>query len=377
MKVLEAKNEKYNQNTLNKGTIVLLLRWIMVLGVMVYWFATSEDAMGIALILVLSSTALIRMQFTESFWLILLEELTCLLAANFWPMAVFAIVVPVFEAGIGGKLLTLLPALIIILYKTNGMSLLMLLVLSLMCFIIGYIIHAWSVKENLYLKAADSERRQRYQVEQLKNELLTANHESAKLAEISERNRIAQQLHDNVGHELAGALIALQTYKKLEESKDDRAKEMFDNVLKRVESSSIKLREAVYELKPDTYGGVLRLQKLCEEFRFCPIDYRFLGDKDRVPVTIWIILEPCLKEALTNITKYSKATEINIRFDITQYIVRMNIKDNGVGAREVKSGMGLFGISERIRAAGGTMSIDSTNGFMITCILPIEKQVRS
>ncbi len=364
-------NKTNTTTTLDKERILLIIRWVILTSIFIWWWVTSSSSFGVALILVLSSTTLIRMQFSNSFWLIIIEEVACLISTQYFPGAVFAMLLPAFESGIRGYLLTFIPVFLIIFLKNEQVNLVFILILNLMVYSIGYILKAWSERENIYLKAADSERKQRYEIELFKNELLLANNEVAKLVEATERNRIAQQLHDNVGHEITGALIAIQAYKKLAESNDKRAEEMLENVLKRIESSSIKLRETVYQLRPSIEGGALRLQRLCEEFTFCTIKYRFLGDKDRVPAMAWVILEPCLKEAFTNISKYSQATVVDVSFDITSYIIRMFIKDNGVGAKKINSGLGLFGIKERIRAAGGTVSIDGTNGFMITCILPI------
>lgn len=372
MKLNKLTKSLFTPRTLEKDKILLSIRWLIMLLVFMWWWTTSTNAIGIALILVLSSTTLIRMQFTNSFILILIDEFVSYISIVYWPNAIFALMLPSFEAGISGALLWASPILLITVFKAKGSNFLIILMLEIMTFSIGYIIKAWSEREIIYLKAADRERKQRYEVEQLKNELLFASNEVARLVETSERNRIAQQLHDNVGHEIAGALIALQTYKKLEENGDERSKEVLESVLKRIESSSLKLRETVYGLKPLMEGGAARLQKLCEEFSFCQINYRFIGDTNRVPAMIWVILEPCLKEALTNITKYSKATEVEVRLDITEYIIRMNIRDNGVGTKAFDSGLGLYGIRERVRAAGGTVSIESTNGFMITCILPID-----
>lgn len=371
MKIKTLIKKLNTRQTPDKKTMVLTIRWLLVFSVFLWWWFTNGNSVGIALILVLSSTTLIRMQFSNSFWFVLLEEVVCFAMIPYWPRAGLAIILPSFEAGILGSVLYLAPGLLIIILQVSAVNSGIIIMLSLMAFSIGFILKAWNERENVYLKAADRERKQRYEMEQLKNEILSSNIEIAKLVETTERNRIAQQLHDSVGHEITGALFALQAYKKLEENKDERAKDILENALKRVESSSIKLRETVYQLRPETIGGSIRIQKLCEEFAFCPIKYRVIGDKDIVPAMVWIILEPCLKEALTNISKYSKAQAVEVIFDITPYIIRMNIKDNGIGAKEVNSGMGIFGIKERIRAAGGTVSIDSSNGFMLTCILPI------
>lgn len=372
---LKAFHNKFNNGAIHdRKNIMLFLRWSIVCAVLLLWWFSGSSAVGIALILVLSSTTLIRMQFTNSFVIVLIEELACLFVFPYWQGTLYALLMPALESGASGNPLIFLPILVILFYKGGNNSSFVLILITVF-FLIGFIIRAWTAKEIIYLDAADRERKQRYEVEQLKNELLTMNQEVAALAELTERNRIAQQLHDNVGHELAGALIALQTYKKLNENKDDRACDMLENVLRRVADSSIKLREAVYQLRPEMKSGASRLQKLCDEFTFCPIHFSIIGNKDMVPVTVWIIFEPCLKESLTNIMKYSEATEVVVKIDINPYFVRMNIKDNGCGAKEITTGFGLMGIKERVRAAGGTVSIDGSYGFMITCILPMSIEI--
>jgi signal transduction histidine kinase len=363
-------NQLNSETLQNRDKILLFMRWGIIISILSLWWFSGGNAVGIALILVLSSTTLIRMQFTDSIVLVLIEELACYFIVAYWPGALYALLMPSVESGLSGNPLLFLPVLFILIYKGENNTV-FILILALMSFAIGYILRAWTARETIYRLAADSERKQRYEVESLKNELLAANREVARLAETAERNRIAQQLHDNVGHELAGALIALQTYKKLVENGDGRAAEMLENVLRRVEDSSVKLRETVYRLRPETESGAARLQKICDGFTLCPLRYTVAGNPDIVPGTVWILLEPCLKEALTNMMKYSSATQAAVKIDITPFIVRMNVKDNGRGAQVIKTGLGLTGIRERIRAAGGTVSVDGSDGFMITCILPL------
>lgn len=371
MKLLKFSNYKILKKTLEKDKLLNLIRWVLIFSTTIWWWFMGNSPYGIALILVLSSCALIRMQFTTSSLLILIEEFSCYFVTLLWPGALFSLLLPAFEAGVNGSFLSLLTLFGIILYKATKSNIGMLFIINLFAFFTGYILKAWNDREILYKNAADRERKQRYELEQLKNELLVVNNQVGKLAEATERNRIAQQLHDNVGHELAGALIAIQTYKKLQDSQDARAQDMLTNVIKRIEESSVTLRETVYKLRPNNESGASRLIKLCEEFSYCELNYRFIGDLDKVPATHWLILEPCLKEALTNISKYSKASFVDVKFDITTYIIRMYIKDNGIGAKAINLGMGLFGIKERIRTSGGNVSFDGSSGFMLTCILPI------
>jgi signal transduction histidine kinase len=81
-----------------------------------------------------------------------------------------------------------------------------------------------------------------------------------------------------------------------------------------------------------------------------------------------------IKEALTNITKYSSATKAYISIEVNEKYIRLYIKDNGVGSKKIKEGLGLSGMRERVRNVGGSISISSEDGFLIVCIIPIDSK---
>ncbi|MDR1669662.1 MAG: histidine kinase [Oscillospiraceae bacterium] len=191
---------------------------------------------------------------------------------------------------------------------------------------------------------------------------------AARFAELAERSRIAQDIHDHVGHEISGALIALQTAMRLYEKRDERAGELLAKSVARVEAASGHLREAIYNLKPSQIWDVSALEALCGEFTFCPVRFSAGGDLTGSPH--WELLAQNLKELLTNIARHSGAEFAAVKIDGNAGYIRMQVSDNGTAAKPYKPGLGLSGMQERVRAAGGTLSINAEAGFTVTAVLP-------
>lgn len=64
-----------------------------------------------------------------------------------------------------------------------------------------------------------------------------------------------------------------------------------------------------------------------------------------------------IKETLTNATKYSKASEINIELETNEKYTRLYYKDNGVGCSQIHRGIGIKGMQERVDNLGGSLNI--------------------
>jgi len=234
---------------------------------------------------------------------------------------------------------------------------------------IGLLEDKWAMWEDELLKRSFDDRAERLKLEAFNvasaREVISA----ARLAEIAERSRIAQDIHDHVGHEISGASMALQTALKLYEKGDERAGDLLAQSAKRIEAASEHLREAVHNLKPSRVAGVSTLAEICEAFTFCPAQFSASGDLGGS--LHWELLEANLKEALTNVSRHSEATSVTVRVDGNPDYIRLQITDNGKAERSTKNmGLGLTGIRERVRAVGGSLAVSTENGFTVTCLLP-------
>ncbi|HBG38889.1 MAG TPA: sensor histidine kinase, partial [Clostridiaceae bacterium] len=132
------------------------------------------------------------------------------------------------------------------------------------------------------------------------------------------------------------------------------------------------IRNTAYNIKPKEEIGIGYIEKLIKEFKFCNVDFKHTGDVLSIPSSIVEIINTNIKEALTNASKYSNADNIIIRLDVNEKFVRLYIKDNGKGAVNIKEGLGLSGMRERVKNAGGSISISGEDGFLIVCIIPLD-----
>jgi signal transduction histidine kinase len=106
-------------------------------------------------------------------------------------------------------------------------------------------------------------------------------------------------------------------------------------------------------------------------FKFCPIDFKHRGDVSGINPEIMESIVTNLKELLTNASKYSSATKIDVSIDVNEKYIRLFVRDNGRGCSMIRTGMGLSGIKERISNIGGTVAISGDDGFTVVCLVPL------
>jgi signal transduction histidine kinase len=165
-------------------------------------------------------------------------------------------------------------------------------------------------------------------------------------------------------------LIQLQAAYKLYDRDGEKSRVILKKSIEGLSESVTLLRDTVHSIKLNENLGVEYLKKIIDNFSFCPVDIQFNGDFNKIPPNHMEILGTNIKEALTNASKYSKASKVEIKIDSNEMFTRLYIKDNGIGCDKIKEGLGLSGMEERIRNIGGTMSVSSDNGFLIVCIIP-------
>jgi len=226
----------------------------------------------------------------------------------------------------------------------------------------------WEALEKELLSKATEDRGERLKLEISHESSAREMQNAARLAEMAERSRIAQDIHDHVGHEISGASIALQTAIKLYDKNDEHAKELLEQSAKRLEAAYVHLREAVHNLKPARTPGIQMLTDLCEDFNFC--EARFISSGDFSNTFQWHLLAANLKELLTNVSRHSNATQVTVRLDVNRDYLMMKVTDNGETAKTPKMGLGLSGMRDRVRAAGGTLTVSTEKGFTVATILP-------
>ncbi|MDZ7962019.1 MAG: sensor histidine kinase [Aulosira sp. DedQUE10] len=201
-------------------------------------------------------------------------------------------------------------------------------------------------------------------------------------ATLEERNRIAREIHDSLGHSLTALNLQLETALKLSQSKPDkaqdflvRAKELGSKALQDVRQSISTMRS--HPLQEQSLEQAIRL--LLEDFHhangFSPIC--LINLENALPSELKIAIYRIIQESLTNISKYAKATEVRIEIDKIPKALRLSIQDNGRGFdfKQNTTGFGLQSMRDRSLAIGGVFNIISApgTGCKITVDIPLTR----
>lgn len=196
------------------------------------------------------------------------------------------------------------------------------------------------------------------------------------LSQIEERNSIAQSIHDKIGHTLAGSIIQLEAAGMIIDKDSGKAGELVRNVTGNLKEGMESIRSTLRTIKPASEQlGINRLKLILEEFSLnnsIDTSLSFNGKLDAITHIQWRIMTDNVKEALTNALKYSSSTLIEVRLEVMNKLIKLEVKDNGKGARAIVNGMGLSGMEERTGSAGGKLIVDGTAGFSVITLLPVE-----
>lgn len=349
---------------------IIICRILGLVFLTLLWLQDKGMDQGAILLVFLTIMAIARWRFNLAGCWAIFDALACFFCMPFWPNAAYGLAFPLFDIGLRGNILLSAPiAIYLLVFSKLSMPL---AVVYIQAILLSLMLRHWSLQLKMYLMQSDQQRRSLYELEDLKWELMAAGALASRNAELTERNRIAQDLHDDVGHEITAAVLALQAFEQLWREQDPLAQEIFHQAQQRLNNSAGQLRETVHNMRPNIPLGVDRLKEICDGFTACPIKLMIYGDTLRVPAHSWRILEPCLKEALTNVARHSRATEVEIKLDVNPNIVRLSIYNDGVASKLMKDGIGLRNLRLRARAAGGSLSVDAKEGFQLICVLPIE-----
>jgi len=196
------------------------------------------------------------------------------------------------------------------------------------------------------------------------------------LSQLEERNNIAQQIHDKVGHAISGSLIQLEAAALLVEKDAEKTRSIVKNVIGTLREGMESIRATLQNIKPPAEQlGINRIKSLLDEFTMSngiKTTLKFSGNLALITYMQWRVIYENITEALTNAAKYSGCSAVSVSIDVLNKIIKAEVRDNGIGAVTVKKGMGLRGVEERSSNMGGKVIIDGSMGFSIITILPVE-----
>jgi signal transduction histidine kinase len=190
--------------------------------------------------------------------------------------------------------------------------------------------------------------------------------EFANVSAAQERNRIARELHDSLGHALTALNFQLQTATKLCKPDPNQAQEFLNEANRLMAIATQEVRQSVKALRNDplaTQSLETAIASLVNDF------HQTTGILPEVEINLLIPLLPhftaplyrIIQEALNNICKYAQATAVQIHLFTTSTGLHLTIQDNGRGfdPENISGGYGLRGMQERIAVLQGHFHLES------------------
>lgn len=201
--------------------------------------------------------------------------------------------------------------------------------------------------------------------------------ESEKLAESKERNRLAREIHDTLGHSLAGITTGIEACISLMDIAPEATKEQLMAIADVARQGMTDVRRSVKALRPEVlekFDLEEALANVVHDMRTATnakIEYNctarlncFNEDEEEVIYRI-------VQESVTNSIRHGKAQYIQINISREYNLLKIYIKDNGLGCRNVEKGFGLHHMEERLAMLQGSLNYNGDDGFTIEAKIPI------
>ncbi|MBK9603560.1 MAG: sensor histidine kinase [Anaerolineales bacterium] len=219
-------------------------------------------------------------------------------------------------------------------------------------------------------------------LEAAQKELELAHQRDTELATLQERERLARDLHDSLGHALVALSVQLEAIQRLYKVDPERASAQVDELKTLTRASMDDLRRSLAGLRAPGLGE----RRLSEALQTLSVD---TGQRAHLEITCYVAeganqLSPTqaetlwrvAQEALANIERHSSARTAELQLEIESNSAKLSIKDDGLGlphdAEKQPGHYGLRGMRERVEGLGGTLTLTGNgNGSCVDVKLPI------
>lgn len=218
-----------------------------------------------------------------------------------------------------------------------------------------------------YITLRDTTKEFSLRLEGKNKELMEKQDYEINLATLNERNRIARDIHDSVGHTLSNAI--LQTGALMATCRDDKEREQLKTLKDTLVTGMDSVRSSVHDLYEESVDLYTETKRLADSFDFCEIslDYDMDSNPDKkVKYTMLSVV----REALSNIIRHSDATRVSVTLREHPALYQLIVRDNGTKKEVSPDGLGLKNIAQRVESVGGLVNIGYDSGFTVFVSIP-------
>ncbi|WP_242248405.1 sensor histidine kinase [Bacillus cereus group sp. BfR-BA-01523] len=211
------------------------------------------------------------------------------------------------------------------------------------------------------------------QKKMLKNQLNEANEQIKDLVKREERQRIARDLHDTLGHTLSLITLKSQLVEKLIVKNPERASIEAKEITQTSRTALKQLRELISDMRMITVEEEIEQIKAILQAANIELEVKQEANSSSLSPIEQNILGMCLREAVTNVVKHSKAKSCAVSILESQGELILKVEDNGIGLEnQSHDGNGIRGMKERISLIDGIVELDTINpGTLLTVKVPI------
>ena len=361
---------------------ILLISTVLITVLSLNGAVVGADVASILVALIIFAMTEIK---TESAWAYAMSA-ALVISAFFYPRLVIAVPLMVYgvvSAASGNRYFKLAVAAVltgsVFFFDKNIFTAVAVTVLSAIGVYMAFKSVRFEVTEKRLTDKYDEARIASANARRLGEEIMKNADNEIYVARLKERNRIAREIHDNVGHMITRVIVQMQAIKII--NKDENVGRQLESVSETLDLAMTGIRKSVHELHDDSIDLSIGINDITSA----------IGDKFEVTVKTSIdspadnniknAVLGIIKEAVTNISKYSSGDKVLVEVTENNTFWRVKVFDNGSNPVREKDltddslsdgcGIGLKNIGARATSLGGRASaISDENGFTILATLP-------
>jgi signal transduction histidine kinase len=220
--------------------------------------------------------------------------------------------------------------------------------------------------EYIYLR--DSSKEFLINLEDKNKELMEKQDYEINIATLNERNRIAREIHDNLGHSLSSSILQIGALMSV--CKDTPITSNLSTLKNTLSDGMDNIRNSIHNMHDEYVDLHSEINTIINNFSFCNIafNYNIESNPDKKYKICFISI---IKESLSNIIKHSNATIVDISIREHPALYQLIIKDNGTRINTSNNeGIGLKNMLYRINSLNGIININTDNGYCIFISIP-------
>lgn len=198
--------------------------------------------------------------------------------------------------------------------------------------------------------------------------LIASQGEVRVMAAAAERERIARDLHDLLGHTLTVVAVKADLAARLVDLDPARARAEMQDLQVTARTALADIRSAVTGMRRVALGAEVAQAR--NALAAVETTLAVSGPDAALPALVEETLAMLLREGATNVVRHAHASKCEVVIDVAPEAVHFTLSDDGVGG-EIREGNGLAGMRARVAAVGGTLEVKGGNGMRIEAVLPL------